>query len=389
MKIIHVVYSLIPLQFRGGISKIVHELSEAQAKLGHDVTVLTTLYNGKEKVFLNGKLDKNKYCYNVIYFNATLMSGVYSSIPMKRYLEQNAKNIDVIHSHNTFHPLNLQVKVIGKKHKINTFFHTHGSLDEKVLSTGRLKKYKKRLYIKLIERNILNNAKAVFANTKHEKQQLIKVGIEERKIKILPNGINYGSTNLNSANRTILSNIPKDKFLISFIGRIHPKKGIHVLIEAFYELKKKTEDIALLIGGDVNQYPIYYEELKELVIKYNLKNHVHWLGFINESTKYEILKITNLFSHVSKSEGMAMSILEAMSYGVPTIVGRGCYMDVAVQKGAIIESEFNAQMIAKNMLKIFQSSKLQKELSKNSSFYIEEYHNWTDIAKRTIEIYQT
>src|SRR5689334_14996511 len=126
MKILHIVYSCIPGNFRGGIPKIVYELSQAQVQLGHEVTIYTTEFNSSVRVQVPFDAPIKSEGIYIQYFPVTNPRWMQSP-NMRRTLLDSAKQYDVIHSHNTFLALNRYVAEAHRDSGIPIFYHTHGA----------------------------------------------------------------------------------------------------------------------------------------------------------------------------------------------------------------------------------------------------------------------
>jgi glycosyltransferase involved in cell wall biosynthesis len=330
LKILQIVYSCIPGNYRGGISKIVYELSQAQAQLGHAVTIYTTNYNSSILAQVPLETPIKHENINIHYFPVTFRKWMWSS-EMQRVLDTSAADYDIIHGHNTFLALNRYVAEAGRKYKIPIFYHTHGALDPIVINQGMAKRIRKLLYIHLIEKANYRFAAGLFANTIYEVRQIRDQGIET-PVYIAPNGVSIKSI---EAYHTYAENfrrnhkIDVDQPCILFIGRIVPKKGIHLLLRAFEKLHDQFPIVLLVIGGDRKQDLSYVADLDKFIIERSLEKNVVWTGFLDEEAKIGAFGAASIFSHVSKSEGMAMSILEAMGAGLPVIVSSECYMSKA------------------------------------------------------------
>lgn len=114
-------------------------------------------------------------------------------------------------------------------------------------------------------------------------------------------------------------NVHKDgRFHLFFLGLITQKKGIFDLLDVLAEHYKVFDGKLLLhVGGNGE-----VEQLKDFVEKRHLTDMVIYEGWVNERRKTELFALSDAFILPSYTEGLPMSILEAMSYGVPVIATR-------------------------------------------------------------------
>lgn len=385
LKIAHVVYSCIPNNYRGGIAKIVFELSQAQVALGHQVTIYTT--NVNSGVVVEGLADNITQGVSLRYFRRD--NSWYESKALKLALSK--ADADVIHCHNTFLALNLYGAQISRRYQIPLFFHTHGALDPLVVNSSRLGSLKKNVYIRLIERRNLQTAASIFANSEQEKEQIQYWGVGV-PIAILPNGINIPSpiSDEERARAREEFKIGNDRKSILFVGRIVEKKGLHLLLQAVGELAEQgINNLEVLIVGDKEQDKNYSDRLKQLVEKYKLDNSIRWLGHLTSQQLRTAYAGADLFSHVSKSEGMAMSILESLANGLPTLISPGCYMQEAVKNGAAIECSYDPNSIRETLRRFAEGNHdFWITVGENGRRYVATNHSWNSVAEESISVYQ-
>ena len=133
--------------------------------------------------------------------------------------------------------------------------------------------------------------------------------------KIAPNAnlaIVYNGVFLPNKNCQKIRN--KTQFNLCFLGLIGERKGIFDLINAMPYIVENFTSVNLFIGGNGDIL-----QLKQTVKNLKLHKHIHYLGWVTGDTKEKILKQTDIFILPSYGEGLPMSILEAMSYGIPII----------------------------------------------------------------------
>lgn len=101
---------------------------------------------------------------------------------------------------------------------------------------------------------------------------------------------------------------------ILFLGRLGKRKGTYDLIESAKNVIKEIPDVQFYLGGDGE-----IEKCKKFVKDYGLTNNFHFLGWVRTNEKIRYLEKCSIFILPSYHEGMPMSVLEAMSYGLATI----------------------------------------------------------------------
>jgi glycosyltransferase involved in cell wall biosynthesis len=103
-------------------------------------------------------------------------------------------------------------------------------------------------------------------------------------------------------------------FTILFLSRVEIAKGIYELLDSFQQLQKRYPDLILKIAGDGKELA----NAREYAAAKTMAN-VHFLGWVSGAQKVQIFREADLFVLPSYSEGMPISLLEAMASGLPVI----------------------------------------------------------------------
>jgi len=371
----HVVYECLPGAYAGGVQKMVFELASAQRRLGADVEIWTpdAIRAGSTEVF-----DGLPVCY----FYPDPLFGLARSRRLSRELATLPADV-VLHAHNTFNPLNVQVDRAASARGLKVFFNPHGALDPALFSGWDLKSVKKRLYIRFFTRPKLNRATGVFALTSLEKSQLASLGVRS-PVHVVPNGIRPVAVAAREAGLALRARhgVGATDKVVLFVGRITPKKRIEDIIRALAE-----SDTHLFIAGNPEAEPEYAGLLRAEVCSAASERRVHWLGFMDEAAKAEAYAAADVFVHASESEGMALAILEAMSAGLPVVATRGCYMAEAAQAGALVECTAGPQALAAGLRPLLADPDKAREQGRRGQAYVAAVHDWSAIARRSLRIY--
>jgi len=161
---------------------------------------------------------------------------------------------------------------------------------------------------------------AVSKGTKEQGVQIPFYSIIKHKITVVRNGISTPDFfSREEAKKFIYQkiNIPlEEKIIIGQIAELHPIKSIETTIEAAKELIKKHPNLIFVIMGDGEERG----KLRFLIDKYNLNNSVFLLGFVDNAAQY--LKAFDVFCLTSKSEALALVLLEAGFASVPIVSSR-------------------------------------------------------------------
>lgn len=354
---------------------MVFELASAQRRLGADVEVWTpdAIRAGSTEYF-----DE----LPIRYFMPDPLFGLARSFRLEAEIASLPKSA-VLHAHNTFNPLNLQVGNAAERHGLKAFYHPHGALDPALFADWSPKSLKKRLYIRFFSRPNLNRSAGVFALTPLEQGQLLSLGVTA-PLHVLPNGIRpvaAASPEAGIALRARQGLGPTDRAVL-FIGRITSKKRIEDIIQAIARL-----DAHLFIAGNPETEPGYADFLRAEAFAAACDDRVHWLGFLDEAAKAAAYAAADAFVHASESEGMALAILEAMSAGLPVVATRGCYMTEAASAHALIQCEQGPAALATALAPLLADPQAARSLGQAGQAYVRRVHDWEALARATLRLY--
>lgn len=374
----HIVYECLPGAYAGGVQKMVFELASAQRRLGADVEVWTpnALRAGSTEIF-----DE----LPIRYFASNPLFGLVRSFRLREEIRILPKTA-ILHAHNTFNPLNLQVGNAAAEHGLKAFYHPHGALDPALFSDWSPKSLKKQLYIRALSGPNLSRSAGVFALTPLERNQLITLGVTA-PIHVVPNGIKpvvVASTEQGLALRRQHGLDATDRVIL-FIGRITPKKRLEDIIQALSLLGASAPH--LFIAGTPKAESAYAEKLFRVVRECGCAARVHWLGFLDEAAKAAAYAAADVFIHASESEGMALAILEAMSAGLPVVATRGCYMNEAAASHALVQCEQGATALAAAAGPLLTDRKAARAQGLAGQVHAHRVHDWEALARATIRIY--
>ncbi len=220
-------------------------------------------------------------------------------------------HIDMIHIHGIWMAVQLMALSVAKQSKIPCLVSAHGMLEPWLWNRqGLINKYKKKIYFKLLFPN-KNVKKTTFhAITKLEEKNIHDL-LPEAKTIVLPNAINV-SVNLMKFNS--ISTLQKN---IVFLGRLHPKKGIELLIEAF-AVANLTTPWKLIIAGPKSSMQ-YVNKLELLVSSLKISNRVEFVGSVYGDAKTALLRDAWVMAAPSYSEVVGVVNLEAAMCKLPSI----------------------------------------------------------------------
>jgi len=316
MRILFVIPYFYPTQAFGGPVSVAFNMGKELAKRGHEVVVFTSDAKDLENRL---NVESNEIEGMTVYYLRNLSMGLvknsklFITSELTSRIASEVKSLDIIHAHEYRTYQNIVVHKLAKKYGVPYILQAHGSLTR----IGR--EVRKWLYDFLFGRRVLKGASKVIALSRVEADQYRGMGVPEEKIEVIPNGIDlseYAKLPLKGSFKKRL-NIPEDKKLILYLGRIHKTKGINVLIEAYAYLTKnmKYDNAVLVIVGPDDGY---LAEAKSLFESLSVSGSVLFTGFISSEDKLKALVDANVFVTPSFC-GFPVTFLEACAIGTPII----------------------------------------------------------------------
>lgn len=215
-----------------------------------------------------------------------------------------------------------------------------GMLDPWALSQSSVKK---RIALHIFEAENLRRARVLHALSQSEAGHIRDFGLRN-PIAIIPNGVDL-PLSLTSRDR---AHAPR---ILLFLGRIHPKKGLAELIEAWAgalsiapELRRTWQ--VHIAGWDDGGHE---EGLRERVRRLGLEDTIIFLGSLYGEVKDRALRSASAFILPSHGEGLPISALEAAAYGLPLFLTRHCNLPEFIDGGVTVQIEPDPSLLAREL----------------------------------------
>ncbi|MFT4112067.1 glycosyltransferase [Silvibacterium sp.] len=258
----------------------------------------------------------------------------------------------------------------------------HGMLESWALNYKRLKK---QLYAALIERANLDGASCVHALTQAEAQDYKKFGVKT-PVAIIPNGISAPA----SVSRTLFfEQYPQleGQRIALFLGRIHQKKGIDILIEAWAALARRFSDTTLVLAGPATSDSLL--TMSNLLIQHGVSERTFYTGMLEGELKWSALACSDVFILPSYSEGLSVATLEAMAMGIPVIVSEQCHIPEVetYDAGLVISADARALTCAIDDI-LSNSPATNAEIGANGRRLVRSRYCWPVVAQQMADLYR-
>jgi glycosyltransferase involved in cell wall biosynthesis len=240
------------------------------------------------------------------------------SRPLALWLNANVKSFDVVHIHAVFNHACLAAASACRRHGVPYVVRPLGTLDPWSMKQKSLRKI---LFWNLAGKRMLRQAAAVHYTTRTE-QTAAEGSLSLNHGTVIPLGVETDlSARLNGSELIShkLPNLTGCRYVL-VLSRLHPKKGLDVLVDAFTSLvgKKAIQGWKLVLAGDGPTD--YVQQLKKAVAAKNAEDYVLFPGWLEGEAKDAFLRHADLLALPSYHENFGLCIIEALAFGVPVLV---------------------------------------------------------------------
>lgn len=212
------------------------------------------------------------------------------------------------------------------------------------------------------------------------------LGIPENKIHVVPLGINLEGYQVRQHHRS-------DVFTIGYFARVAPEKGLHVLCEAYRNLRERegSPKARLEVAGYLApEHKQYLNGIERKMKEWGYGDEFHYRGVLDKREKIQFLQSLDVFSiPATYDEPKGISLLEAMACGVPVVQPRRGTFPEIIEKtsGGILVEPDNATSLADGLLAIWKDPSLAEKLGRDGYENVRAFYSASRMADRALEVY--
>jgi len=300
MKILIITPSYKPAYIYGGPIFSVAYLAEELSKQ-HEVLVICTTANGKEELQFKDQELNSIDGVNVTFFKRQTKDHSHLSFGLLKYLWKHGNEYDVIHIQSWWNLVAIFSALICKIKSWKYIITPRGMLSPYTYQSSLLKKI-----IHLFLGNFLLKSTKVHTTSSDESVKIEALNSKYHTV-VIPNFVSLDSPVLKRNTNQITQ--------LLFLSRIHPKKGLDILLKSLPLLKFEFH---LNIAGDGDS--AYINSLKQLAKNLGIENKITWLGSVYGNDKFELYANSDFMILPSHDENFANNVLETLLVGTPVIV---------------------------------------------------------------------
>ena len=313
------------------------------------------------------QLINNNYTVKLIFFD--------NGISKKKFdLFKIIKKFDIVHFFGCWSPNLIKIFLISKLLKKKFIITPMGALEPWSLNE---KKIKKKIALSLYQNKILANSDIIHCTSEDEERN-IKILNPNVNTVVIPHGIPQ-----NFFQKKICKFPKKRKAL--FFSRIHKKKGIFEVIEAWKLLRPKNWEFHIF-GPEGDQT---FKTIKKFVKENNLSNDIYFHDPVFLKTeKKKIFLDHDILILYSKNENFGFSILEALSNSLPVLTTSNVPWNSIKKYNAGWFINENKEELKKTLKEIFEIKDDLISVKSRNAYVLANKYNWINIMPKMDRMYK-
>lgn len=359
----------------GGLSSVVPQLS-SRLVLSHQLRVDLAAFCEEEELYC---ADSNPEI-TITEWPASRLQWL-SDRSLRDRFRNLLESADGVHIHGLWEQSTATGVTTARALRKPYILSAHGMLEPWALSN---KRFKKKLYAALFERANVCGAACLHALTHAEARDYRRFGATG-PIAVIPNGVTLPSS---LAPDTFLEQFPflRGKRILLFLGRIHYKKGLELLVESWSELAFRHPEAHLVLAGP--DFEGTKARIEKLIGERGLSERVTFTGMLRQELKWSALAAAQCFVLPSYSEGLSVSVLEAMGIGLPVIITEQCNLPEVKQLGAGWEIQSEVGQLT-SAIQDFLSNSIASnvEIGTRGRTLVRTRYDWDTVSESMAELY--
>jgi len=356
MKVIHYIASID--KRGGGTTEYMRLLSKA---LKNDLSLNIATGFSKEPVVIDGVL--------VTFFDTNMLRWFLLIKEFRVFLENEKP--DIVHINGIWSPQNWAFQKVAQELKIKVVLSPHGMLESWILAHNP---WKKKTALFLFQNTAIEKVDYIHATAQMEKDSIAKLGFNN-SVAIIPNGIDLGEI-------TKVKTSYGSKKMV-FLSRIHPKKGIELLLEAWRTADTRDWLLEIAGNGDQNYIQSLTESAKDL-------KNVYFVGAQYGEDKWDFMRSADVMVLPTHSENFGIVVAEALAVGLPVITTTGTPWSDLKEYNCGWWIDLSVLNLKSSLIKIFDLPiETLEKMGNNGKELVQKKYDITAIGKNMVELYNT
>jgi glycosyltransferase involved in cell wall biosynthesis len=361
MKILHIISGMNPET--GGVCKAVRDIIDGMKILEPKFVNEVVCLDPKNAAYLE------KDTFSITALGGKKTSWLYSKELMP-WLKKHTKEYDLLIVHGLWQYLSYAVCEVAKEEKKPYYVMPHGMLDPyfQKAKERKLKAIRNSIFWQLIDKKLINNAKGVLFTCEEEKQlaRTTFPSYRPKSEKVVGLGVDLPPAETENMKKELKIKVPEwnGKPFILFLGRLHLKKGVDLLIEAYTKLEKEYKELPqLIIAGP----GLETEYGKAVMQQAKGSKRIYFPGMLTGEARWGAFYKAEAFVLPSHQENFGIAVVEALACETPVLISNkvNIWREIKEANGGIVKNDNSQETY--HLLKDWLSLSILKKQEMNAS----------------------
>lgn len=377
MRILHVISSIDPRA--GGTASAAMGLAQAQARIDENVTVLST-FGPEGRPETAAHLQKAGVAIRLV---GPAHGPQLRHADLAAVVDGAVASSEIVHIHALWEQIQHLAARACQRLQRPYVISPHGMLDPWSLRQHR---WRKRLYMILRMRGNLERAAAVHFTTQMEMKLAERLRLRSPTI-VEPLGLDTQEFHDMPGPEVFRARFPAvgQRPIVLFLGRLHSKKGLDLLIPAFAQATP-ADAMLVIAGPDTDGYR---ETVEAMLNCRGLRERAFFTGMLHGRERIEALAAADLFVLPSYQENFGIAVIEAGAAGVPVVISDQVNIHDQVTSnalGSVVPTQ--VAPLAEQLTRWLSDSDLRRRTAKHCREFVLAHYDWLSIAQRWRAHYQ-
>lgn len=366
----------------------------ALANRGHRVTIFTTAEVGDEEVVRRTWPALQDHGIALVFDVAEGHRRLLVERARQVRFERLVRAADVVHIHAVWNPVLLAVARIARRLRVPYFVSVHGVFDYRAMNRIKSKFVKKRVAMHLLGiYGFLDRAAGVVFGSEAEAAESWMPSRRMRPV-FVPNGAarELGLAEPGIVDRARLADAapaqPGWSRTLLCRSRIHPEKGMNLLIAAFDQVAAGFPNVGLLIAG-LRQDEAHERQLRTAIAESAARERMVLTTELTGPASQFLYRASDLFVMPSLAEGFSMALVEGLANACPLLITRYCHMPVVERAGAGLVVEPTVEGLADGLRRLLSLDDAElARMGQAARQLFEDEYTWDHVGVQLEREYQ-
>jgi glycosyltransferase involved in cell wall biosynthesis len=323
-----------------------------------------------------------------VLYGAAQVPPLMVSLSLGDYLRKSIRDFDIVHVHGMYRFPTTAAAYWSRRYGIPYVVRPHGSLDPYMYDKSSSSSlWLKRLYERRFDMPNLNAASAIHYTAEDERELASFLKLRAPSF-IVPNGLEW------ERYRTL----PKrgefrskwgigDAPVVLFLGRLHFKKGLDLLVPAFQTVRQAVPNAQLVIAGHENDD--YGQQVRGWVSERGLDSAVHFVGPLQGADVVQAYVDADVFALPSYTENFGMTVIEAMACSLPVVISDRVNIHHEIsESGAGLVTRCEVDEVASGLLTLLSDPDRRRTMGTAGRQTVQARFSWPNIVQALTKEYE-